>query len=56
MTKNTLTRLLTLLLILTGFTLVGCGSEHWSPTDPRPDTANLVIDDTWSVNIGTEVN
>ncbi len=45
MTKNNLTRLLTLLLILTGFTLVGCSSERWSPTDPRletPDTANDV--------------
>lgn len=52
-------RCLTLLMILTGFILAGCGSRRWSPTDPRletPDTANLVIDDTWSINIETEIN
>ncbi len=59
MIKNNLLRLLSLLLILSGFTLAGCGSERWPPTDPcldTPDTANLVIDDTWSINIETDVN
>jgi hypothetical protein len=45
-------------MTLLALVLAGCGTSRWSPTDPRldkPDPAQAVVVDSWSIQVGTTV-
>lgn len=46
------------LIVALGMLSTGCGSQTWSPTDPRmaePDPANINILDRWEATIETDI-